>query len=754
MYQFVICVLYLTIIGLFAVCAFTLVKWGGLLHTYLFFYCVSNLVYNCAYVLILHSQNQENYVTALKIGYFGRIWVGLSFALFVAEFCGVHYSTAIKVVAGVFNMFTYFFILNLESTPLYYKHMEYVKDGDFPTLPHSGGPIYYAFTLINLFYAFACVFLIIRAFIREKDKTAKKRKLMIVIAVLVMVSSYVIYFLKLIPLARKFDVMIIGYAIVTAFMLIAIIKYKMLDTIAAAKNYVVDELSEGIIVVDNGEKVSYFNKPALKLFPKLDELRKTGQMMPEIHDFDEAIRSGEPIKMGGRIYTPRVNPLTENETRIGSLYSLSDDSEYYGYMDELREQKHIADNANEAKSRFLANMSHEIRTPINAVLGFNEMISRECAKVADTKETEEPVVNDAFDNISMYSGNIESAGNNLLSIINDILDFSKIEAGKMEIVEGRYSLSSLLNDITGMITFRAAEKGLTFAMDVDETLPNELFGDMVRVRQVITNILTNAVKYTDKGSVMLIVRSEEEKAFNEGDILNVVAVVRDTGIGIRPEDQEKLFGSFERLDLEHNSTIEGTGLGLSISRQLISMMGGKITVRSKYGSGSDFTITIPQKIVSGEPIGNLNARIRNAGKEKKVYKEAFTAPDAHILVVDDTYLNLAVVKEFLKDTKIEIDTADGGRKALVLTAEKQYDLIFMDQRMPNMDGTEALKYLRSQENGLNLKTPVICMTADAIIGSRERYLAEGFDDYLSKPVKIEELEQKIIKYLPVEKIKK
>ncbi len=753
MYEFVIFLLYITIIGLFAVCVFTLTKWGGRLHTYLFFYCVSNLVYNIGYINLLHTTDQVTYVNALKLGYFGRLWVGLSMALFIAELCGKVFPVAVKAGAAIYNMIVYFFILNLEHNRLYYKTMEFKMVGDFPTLPHSGGPIYYVYTSLNLLYAILCIYLIVQAYIRERNETAKKRDLFLLLSIIALVSTYVIYFFKLIYLARIFDIMIVGYAVCTAFMLIAIVKYKMLDTTAAAKNYVVDELSEGIIAVDRENNVSYYNKPAQKLFPQLEAAKSSDEsILKLLNDFDSSISTGEPVRINGRIYTPRINPLTEDNTHIGTLYSLSDDTDHYRYMDELREQKQIADSANEAKSVFLANMSHEIRTPINAVLGFNEMITRECEKFKAAKEEKSSAVCEAFENIGTFSGNIEGAGNNLLSIINDILDLSKIEAGKMELVEGEYSLRSLLRDVDGMISFRASEKELAFITDVDETLPDKLFGDLVRVRQVITNILTNAVKYTDAGNVKLIVRAEEGSVIKAGEILNLIVTVKDTGIGIRDEDIKKMFSSFERLDLKRNSTIEGTGLGLSIADQLISMMGGKITVSSEYGSGSTFVITIPQKISSIEPVGDFKINTGNVDKEKKPYKVSFKASDSFVLVVDDSIVNLRVAKALLRDTGLTIDTADSGNKALELTLGKKYDVILMDQRMPNMDGTEALKNIRAQVEGPNSETPVVCMTADAIIGSREKYINAGFDDYLSKPVKSAELEQTLIKYLPEDKI--
>lgn len=744
MYQFVICVLYFTIAGLFAVCWFALKKGKSRLHTYLFFSCVANLVYNTGCLLELRATDQPTYVAALKMGYLGRIWIGLSLFLFLAELSNIYFPDILKTIAAVIHVIIYATILDIERTDLYYNYMEFTMDGDFPKLLHTGGPFYYVLTALNLFYTVAGIFLITRKYIREKNAFAKKRYLMIVIAMFFVGGTYVIYFFKLIPLARKFDVMVIGFAVCLVFMLIAIIKYRMLDATAAAKNYVADELSEAVITVNSEGKITYYNKPAEKLFPELtDKIAGDDPDSEFLRDICDLLESGEPLKINGKIYTPKANRLTEDEKSVGTLYTLTDDSEHYRYMDELRAQMQIADEANEAKSQFLANMSHEIRTPINAVLGFNEMILRECR---DKDES--------FSNIGTYAANIKSAGSNLLSIINGILDISKIEAGKMDIVDAPYTLSSLLNDVSNMVFFKAKEKNLEFTVDVDESLPDELFGDKARIRQVITNILANAVKYTDKGSVRLSVRGQADNGNEPGQMLNLLIEVKDTGIGMKDEDIDKLFRKFQRLDLSHNSTIEGTGLGLAISRQLMTMMGGNIKVESNYGKGSSFTIELPQKIVSSEPVGDFKARFEKDIKEAKSTEEAFTAPDAHILVVDDTRVNLTVARGLLKNTEIQIDTAGSGSESIELTREKPYDLILMDQRMPGMDGTEALKAIRNQEDGQNRETPVICLTADAIIGAKERYMAEGFTDYLPKPINNHELLQTMTKYLPQDKIKR
>ena len=396
-----------------------------------------------------------------------------------------------------------------------------------------------------------------------------------------------------------------------------------------------------------------------------------------------------------------------------------------------------ARRANSAKSEFLANMSHEIRTPINAVLGMNEMIIRESTS----------------DRITTYARNVESAGKNLLSIINDILDFSKIEAGKMEIAESDYKLSSVLNDVTNMIVFKARQKDLKFNVKVDEDLPDGLYGDEVRVRQVVTNVLNNAVKYTHEGSVALDVKGEKSYDDDGRETVNLVFKISDTGIGIREEDIGKLFKKFERIDLVQNNTVEGTGLGLSITHNLLQLMNGSIEVESEYGKGSIFTIYLPQRVISDDPIGNFHDKFDRYVHTMRAYQESFKAPDARLLVVDDTDMNLTVIEGLLSKTEIQLDTASSGIEALNLTRETKYDLILMDQRMPKMDGTQTMNHIRHQEDGLNIDTPVICLTADAVSGARNKYLEEGFTDYLSKPVESTTLEAALIKYLPPEKIK-
>ena len=421
---------------------------------------------------------------------------------------------------------------------------------------------------------------------------------------------------------------------------------------------------------------------------------------------------------------------------------------YVKAQGELLEEKVRAESASNAKSDFLANMSHEIRTPINAVLGMNEMIIREDNRALDVAESDPMLVQEALENINVYAGDVKKAGHNLLAIVNDILDFSKIEAGRMELAEAPYQLSSLINDINNMIMFKAQDKGLVFNVEADPSLPDELSGDEVRVRQILTNLLNNAVKYTEKGSVILKLRGKKQ----DENTLILTIVVWDTGIGIKPEDKEQLFNKFERLEMDRNSTVEGTGLGLAITHNLIELMGGNIEVESEYGKGSIFTVNIPQKIVSGSTLGDLQTRLKDNAPGNRPYKESFRAPDATILIVDDTRINLTVAVNLLKNTKMKIDTATSGEEAVNMASKTRYDVIFMDQRMPGMNGTEAFHKIRETENGASKDVPVICLTADAVIGAKERYLSEGFSDYLTKPIDNFALENTLMKYLPEEKV--
>lgn len=400
--------------------------------------------------------------------------------------------------------------------------------------------------------------------------------------------------------------------------------------------------------------------------------------------------------------------------------------------DRLKAAKKQAEDASKAKSYFLASMSHEIRTPINTVLGMDELIVR---------EARDPI-------IKQYAVNIRNAGNTLLSIINDILDFSKLEAGKLETVNAEYDLSAVITELVGMIKARADKKGLKLNVIVNPDMPHILVGDAVRIKQCVINLLSNAVKYTKEGEVTLKVNYSP--AYGETILMEVS--VADTGVGIKKEDMDRLFTPFVRVGDEENLSIEGSGLGMTIVKNILSIMDSVLNVDSEYGVGSEFYFTLKQEVKDWEKIGNYEETYKRIIGNESVYQEQFTAPNARILIVDDMELNLSVAEGLLKKTRIRIDTALGARAALKYIEKNEYDILFIDHRMPEIDGIELLHMIRKDRGNINSRKPCIALTANALVGAKDEYLKEGFEDYLSKPINSSQLEKMLLLYLPWDKV--
>lgn len=395
---------------------------------------------------------------------------------------------------------------------------------------------------------------------------------------------------------------------------------------------------------------------------------------------------------------------------------------------ELEAARNAVEKAENARDIFLANMSHELRTPINTILGLNELILRESQEEA----------------VKEYARDIRQAGNILLALVSDILDFSKLEADKMELTEGIYDVSSLLNDLINSISVQQRRKKLDLVLEIAQDVPYKLFGDEIHIRQIIGNLLSNAVRYTDKGKITLHLSWKEVSK----DSIEIYVIVKDTGIGIKEEDIPKLFKAFQRMDSTIRSKDDRTGLGLAITQRLIEMMGGKLEVQSVYGKGSAFSFKIIQKVVDREPLGDFEKQYRESLRSIEDYHEKFIAPMGRILIVDDNAMNLAVAQGLLKGTRLQIDVAASGEECLELIKRKTYHLICMDHMMPVMDGVQTLHAIRALEGNPSRDIPVIALTANAVAGARELYLKEGFQDYLTKPIDADKFENMLIEYLP------
>ncbi|MCR4842304.1 MAG: response regulator, partial [Eubacterium sp.] len=428
-------------------------------------------------------------------------------------------------------------------------------------------------------------------------------------------------------------------------------------------------------------------------------------------------------------YIPVLNRLSTFAQESTSEYMLLQEKEKeYEFTTQLEYER----MANESKTSFLSNMSHEIRTPVNAVIGFNEMILREAE---DT-------------NIRSYAMDIKRSATTLVSLINDILDFSRIESGHLKLIEDRYSLSSLLNDVIMISSKSAADSNLKFNVEINKKMPDALLGDMVRIKQILLNILSNAVKYTNTGFVSF---TADYKPYNDFEADFTYHVI-DSGIGMKESEMYRLFSPFERLDEKRNRTVEGTGLGMSITQSLLTLMGSHLEVKSEYGAGSDFWFTIRQKVLSPEPIGDYSRTAREHMLSDDVHENLFVAPDAHILIVDDMPINITVTRKLLARTRVNVDSVLSGAEAVKKAETVPYDIIFMDHRMPGMDGEEAMKAIKAMTDGPNANTPIIVLTANAVSGMREKFLESGFNDYLSKPVNPVDIEKMIVRYLPEQKV--
>ena len=734
MYQVLLVIQYFSIFVLMVEAGYILGKIKTKLHAYLFFNCVATLINNLGYLLEMLAKSEEQYLTALQMSYLGRVWIPYSLFIFMILLCKVNVNRKILIGLGIFHAATFFVVLTCQHQNWYYSSMTYVKEGLFPYIETKDGPWHHVYSFILLFYIVFGLYKLIQAVRKEQYELERKRLTYMVIAIAVESASFVI---NMTGIIGNYDITVLGYSIGAVFMYIAIFKYGLLDTLQLVKDYVIDGVSELILAINNQGELEYYNQTAKQAFP---DIEKRFASASTIEQFQQATKEHKPLYIKDKIYSVEVKELRQNDCSRGKVYVLVDETEHFRYMKELEEQKEIAEAANASKSRFLSVVSHEIRTPMNAVVGMTELLLREPESLNSKQEK--------------YLKNIKNSGAALVMIVNDILDQSKIEAGKMELVEEVYELRPMAEDVRMIIENRIGEKPIDLIYEIDEKVPRYLMGDSLRIRQILINLMNNAVKFTEEGYVKLTVTCEKEDE-NKGLFR---FSIKDSGLGIKPEDLSKLGQAFTQVDTKKNHQKEGTGLGLSISRDFISMMGGQLLVESEYGNGSEFYFSIWQGIAEQMNVAKDSGICKQAWQEE----EQFVAPKAKVLIVDDTKLNLMITKELLQPLRMDIDLANSGEKAIEKIRENRYDIVLMDYMMPYMDGIETTckiraldqEYKDNEEMMHYLKSvPIIALSGDDSEDTMEKFKNAGMDDFVGKPVELKQLKKCLIRWLPKELVK-
>ncbi len=704
-------------------------------------------VINMGYLSVAMATNESEALLANAIEYLDGCFLEVFFFLYVINFCKLKIPKLVTGTLMLIGSVLLFIAINTSSNGLMYKSVELKQYHGVSYLVKEYGPAHTVYYAMIALYLIANLSVIIYSLTRKN--ISRTNSILLLMVYMVIMLAFIIGK----PFNPALELLPASYLFSQVIFLIIMSRINLYDITETAITSLSENGSIGFASFDMKMRYLGCTDPALECLPELADLY-VDQVLPENNEnFAKIIRCVDKLQLSSDstyFYVTRndisykitVSHLYAGKRRTGYQLRTEDNTletkkletlklkERQKEMEAeiLKLEKTAAESANEAKSSFLAQMSHEIRTPINAILGMNEMVLR---------ESSEPQIKE-------YAENIKSSGRTLLSIINSILDFSKIEDGKMEIEPVSYETATLIYDLENTILERAKTKGLELIIDADEKLPKTLRGDDIRIKQVITNLLTNAVKYTEKGSVTLSVKKESE---TDGTAMIAVSVI-DTGIGIKEEDIGVLTESFKRVDLIHNRTIEGTGLGLSIVTGLLSKMDSQLEVKSVYHQGSAFSFVLPQKVENSEPMGDYKKRTHKQA-EKDDKEEKFSAPDARVIVVDDNKMNLKVAGKLLGLFGIKADMVGSGKEALQVLSEKEYDIIFLDHMMPEMDGIEVLREIKARKL-ISDKTEVIALTANAISGVREMYLSEGFDDYLSKPIEPAELEAILRKYLNAE----
>lgn len=695
----------------------------------LIFIMCGSLVQNVGYLLELTAPALEVAVAAVTVENVGSIFAPLCYCWFIYTYCYAHPPKKLLFALGAINF------LVLPSVffnwyGIFYQDFQWLSTADgFHYVSITYGPLYTLSLATRIIIPYILSIHTLARAIRMRSDQQVSRQYQTILAITTLpVILLVAYIFKIIVV---FDLTPVTFAISMAMVVIVVWGRRNYDFRHLAAEKVLESLGDGVIALDDHDRLVSYNRAAARIFTSLPE-HKLGENIRVVEDFrEEMLNENIPwsFSINGQNYECHSKQIIdESGRRQGCVILVLDMTDIKAYINEIKRVRQQAEKANIAKSEFLANMSHEIRTPMNAIIGMNDIIMEECRDPA----------------IRGYAKDVQAAAKNLLAIINDILDLSKVEAGKMELVPTDYYLKTIVGEIVGLMDMAASKRGLIMKYECDETIPCRYNGDDGRIKQVLINILNNAIKFTKEGYVRVSVTGRPGE---RGDEEILTFRVEDTGCGIRQEDLGKIFEDFRQVDSKRNRSVEGTGLGLAIVKHLVELMGGTIHVDSVYGEGTAFTISIPQRIVDRRSIAEM-PDISQAEAERI---ETFTAPGVKVLIVDDNVVNRKVARNFLKSYAFDLDEAESGPQAIEMARQNRYDIIFMDHMMPMMDGIEAAEIIRRDcgENGA--AAIMIALTANAMEGMRQRFLDKGFQDFIAKPLDRKELGQLLMRWIPEER---
>ena len=682
---------------------------GAREQKFLIFIMCGSLVQNVGYLLELTAPTVEAAVTAVTVENVGSAFVPLFYCWFTYLYCSAAPPKILLRILAIVNFFilpTVFF----NWYGLFYREVRWMTAPDgFHYVSITYGPLYILFMFTRTVIPYGlCMFTLARA-IRVRSDRQVNRQYWTILGIstlpVIVLAGYVF------KLVKVFDFTPMTLAISMSMVVIVV---------WSRRNYDFRHLAAEKVLENLGAAADIFTcLPAHKL----------GENIRVLEEFREEMLNEDipqSFSINGQHYESHSKKIIdENGKKQGCVILILDMTDIKAYINEIKRVRQQAEKASIAKSEFLANMSHEIRTPMNAIIGLNDIIMEECS---DTQ-------------IYGYAKNVQSAARNLLAIINDILDLSKVEAGKMELVLSDYYIKVVADEIVGMMDMAASQHGLILKYGLDDRIPCGYRGDQGRIKQILINILSNAVKFTKKGYVRIDIAGEPGEK-EEEELLTFR--VEDTGCGIREEDLGKIFEDFRQVDSKRNRSVEGTGLGLAIVKQLVELMDGTIRVDSTYGKGTLVTITIPQRITDRTPV----CEMPEISQTEQRAGEAFKAPGIKVLIVDDNVINRKVARGFLKNYEFDLTEAESGPEAIELVRDNRYDIIFMDHMMPMMDGIEATEIIR-KDCGENGSAPVvIALTANAMEGMREQFLSSGFQDFIAKPLDRKELNHLLLRWVP------